>query len=180
MLHHLVDPGAAVTKFLQALTPNGIACFFEPFAPGYYVIRNALRTLAAINSLRGGLEDDVMELIDRCVFGVDFVLTASRSDPTWYSLDDKWLFTASQFHDWGAASKCSTLIYSTNPEQATIADKIHALFASALGKKVVLPDWANDYLADLERARTSSLKNDLLMEGGIIYRKLPQATSAER
>lgn len=65
------------------------------------------------------------------------------------------------------------------PSRRQLPIKFMRLCASALGKKVVLPDWANDYLADLERARTPSLKNDLLMEGGIIYRKLPEAHVAE-
>ena len=51
ILHHLIDPGAAIAAASRALKPGGYAVFFEPFENGNAILRIAYAEILA----RGGL-----------------------------------------------------------------------------------------------------------------------------
>lgn len=123
ILHHLIDPEAAIRAAGRALAPGGHAIFFEPFESGMAILRLAYSEILARDEAnkqlpRGNAKDTPRGLIDRLLGRSstetprppelphevwahlkqsiqDWTVRSGidKSHPFFQILDDKWLFT---------------------------------------------------------------------------------------
>lgn len=172
MLHHLQDPDATVRNLLRGLRSGGVAFFFEPFAAGYMIMRQAFRGLQlGARAWPGTIPNNVLQCLDTFVLGIDVVTSDARDHPVIPTLDDKWLFSRRRFENLARALGCSVEIKSTSPPNEPVEDKVMAMLVSALGEVPPLPDWASEYLTDMNRCRPLNLHDDLMTEGSIVFQK---------
>ena len=91
ILHHLIDPSAAIKAAFKALKPDGVAVFFDPFE-GYGMLDLAFNLILdrATREHRplGGEAAEFMRAMIR-----DFNARRGR----FLHMDDKWLFTRDYF-----------------------------------------------------------------------------------
>lgn len=125
ILHHLIDPSAAINAAGRALAPGGHAIFFEPFENGSAILRLAYteilardeeyqRTLPPVtrtlpqrlaDRLFGlpppapvrpaPLSENVRSLLQRLIKDWTVRSGTDKSNPLYQVIDDKWLFTRS-------------------------------------------------------------------------------------
>lgn len=172
ILHHLLDPAAALSAVHHALKPGGVAMFFEPFENGNAVLMLAYEAIiekAATQPMR----DDVLGLLRTIV--ADFRLRMEmRRDPARFAtMDDKWIFTKSFFLD--AARRCGYGAIEILPlhalEQA-FRNQTRANLNMGLGlPPEVLPDWAWAIVDHYDAAFSRELHGELLIEGMVLLRK---------
>ena len=88
-------------------------------------------------------------------------------------MEDKWLFTKSLFNEWAALtgfSKC--IIYSLQNPQNLFQQHIKNLIKIELNLEPdKIPDWAWEIIAKYESYFSDDLKQDLLIEGCIVFIK---------
>jgi SAM-dependent methyltransferase len=172
ILHHLLDPQAALAAVHHALKPGGVAMFFEPFENGNAVLMLAYESIIA-QAATQPIRDDVLGLL-KCMVD-DFRLRMQmRRDPARFAtMDDKWIFTKSFFLD--AAKHCGFAAIEILPlhalEQA-FRNQTRANLNMGLGlPPEVLPDWAWAIVDHYDDAFSPELHGELLIEGMILLRK---------
>ena len=172
ILHHLIDPVAALAAVHGALKPGAVAMFFEPFENGNAVLMLAYEAIiekAATLPIR----DDVLGLL-KAIVG-DFRLRMRvRQDPAQFAkMDDKWIFTKSFFIE--AARRCgyaSVEILPLHACSAVFHDQTRANLNMGLGLPPdALPDWAWSIVDHYDDAFSPELHSELLIEGMVLLRK---------
>lgn len=167
MLHHLHEPFEVVDRLIASLAPGGAALFFEPFQSGNFFVRQAmLEILRANETAREKLPADTCKRILMLVDGIDVVSSSPRIDPRLPNLDDKWLFTKAQFEAAARHAGVSVTIRTSNRLENAFHDRVTAL----VGLKP-LPPWADAIARSYDANVSHSLREDLLMEGSIVFAK---------
>ncbi len=173
MLHHMVDPFDTLRRLLMGLRPDGIAIFYEPFQAGNVVLRQCLREIMRRIPEHDDLPPNVAQVLANGVFGLDLLFDEARTHPVLPRLDDKWIFTRRHFED--AARHLGLpppVITSTNPPQRTWEHRVAALLRGHLGA-APLPAWVTEILRSADHNVSTALREELLMEGEIIFRGTP-------
>jgi ubiquinone/menaquinone biosynthesis C-methylase UbiE len=172
MLHHLLDPFPVLDQLLAGLQTGGAALFFEPFQPGNFVLRQALQELSRRNATAPEpFSDDVIEFFRVLVLGMDIVSSDKRDHPILPNLDDKWLFTKSQFEAAAERAGARLKIRATYVRNGAFRTKVVDLLKSGRGIEAPLPAWADEILRDYDSNVSPALREDLLMEGSIVFVK---------
>jgi ubiquinone/menaquinone biosynthesis C-methylase UbiE len=171
MLHHLLDPFAALGRLLAGLHPGGLAVFYEPFQAGNLIMRQCLGEIWRRAPYHGDIGPDLVEFIRVLILGLDLMLEEPRVHPILSSLDDKWIFTRKQMNE--AALHCglpAPIISSTNATERTWEDRLSALLRAGMGREHDWPAWVTEVLSSADRHVSPALREELLMEGEVIFR----------
>jgi SAM-dependent methyltransferase len=173
ILHHLVDPEAAILAALRALKPGRHAIFFEPFEAGHAILRLAYKEILERGRGRGPLEDAALRVLEAKVADVEIRSGADKSHPIYTEIDDKWLFTRHYIEDIAARLKVSDLVISPLHVTATpFSDETRThLHLSAGLPPEALGSWAWDILNDYDSAFSPDLRTDLMIAGTIVLTK---------
>lgn len=174
MLHHLLDPEEAVTRWLgSSLKETGSAMFFEPFHSGAYVLRQAMIGLRHLRNAGVDINGEIASCLDQFVFGIDYVTDPHRPTADKAKLDDKWLFTRELFERIARRTGKRLTIYATNPEAEPVSEKITNMLRSV----GITPKWSDAamaFLTDFDRGRTAELRKEFMTEGAIIFTPKPE------
>ena len=172
ILHHLIDPVAALSAVHHALKPGGIALFFEPFENGNAMLTLAYEdiiTQAASRSMR----EDVLAFLNRMVNDFRVRMAIRPEQDLLDELDDKWMFTKQWFER--AAKVCGysdLIIQPLHGLELPFANQTRANLHMGLGlPPEVLPEWAWKVIARIDNAFSQDLRADLLIEGRVVMRK---------
>ncbi len=199
ILHHLIDPGAAIAAVSPALKPGGHAVFFEPFENGNAILRIAYAEILARAGPTEGdapirrrtwrerfhigapppapraddLADDVRQLLRAMVDDLGRRSGSDKSAPLFQVIDDKWLFTRSYIEERArAAGFDEVLIYPIHDVERPYSRQTEVNLSLGLGASPErLPPWAWEILDYYDRAFSLELKRDLFIEACIILRK---------
>ena len=174
ILHHLIDPLAAVRSACDALRPGGKAVFFEPFENGNAILRLAYtEVLEAAGAGGRELPEDVADLLRRLVNDYRVRTGTDKSAPLFREIDDKWLFTRSFFEDAAASLGAGALaIYPLHETAAPFTSQTVVNLKLGLGAEAGrMPRWAWDVVSKYDTAFSPELKRDLLIEGCVILTK---------
>ena len=199
ILHHLIDPGAAIKAAARALKPGGVAVFFEPFENGNSILRIAYSQILArdeearnspptrqrswLEWLRGAappvtttdseLPADISAMLRATVESFAVRSGADKSAPLFQSMDDKWLFTRSYIEERArAAGFDEVLIYPIHAVERPFSHQTEVNLSLGIGASAErLPGWAWEILDYYDRLFSMELKRDLFIEACIILRK---------
>lgn len=176
VLHHMVRPEAVVETTLKVLKPGGHAIFLEPFENGHAILRLAYEEILerasrqkearpAFEFLRG-LSLDIAVRTKRAAY--------PGFEQKWQTLDDKWMFTKSYFEKIADAAGAQLVRFRPLHKtencfsiQTTMALTHYGGFKCP----EALPDWAWDILARYDNFFSEEMKQDLLIEGSIVFTK---------
>jgi len=172
ILHHLIDPIAALKAVHNALKPGAIALFFEPFENGNAILTMAYEdiiTQACSRSLR----EDVHAFLSRMVNDFRVRMAIHPGQALLEELDDKWMFTRQWFERAGEVCGYSEVIIQPLHElEQPFANQTRANLNMGLGLAPdVLPDWAWAIIDRFDRSFSRDLRADLLIEGRVVMRK---------
>jgi SAM-dependent methyltransferase len=199
ILHHLIDPGAAIAAVSPALKPGGHAVFFEPFENGNAILRIAYAEILAragpserdapirrrtwrerfhvgapsLAPRADDLADDVRGLLRAMVDDLVRRSGSDKSAPLFQTIDDKWLLTRSYVEEKArAAGFDEVLIYPIHDVERPYSRQTEVNLSLGLGASPErMPAWAWEILDYYDRVFSLELKRDLLIEGCIILRK---------
>jgi SAM-dependent methyltransferase len=176
ILHHLIDPRAAVSAACEALKPGGTAIFFEPFENGNAILRLAYTEIlerAGPGCSGRDLPEDVADLLRRLVEDYRVRTGSDKSAPLFREIDDKWLFTRSFFEDAASEFKLAAMvIYPLHDSAAPFTSQTVVNLKLGLGAaKDRMPQWAWDVISKYDTSFSPELKRDLLIEGCVILTK---------
>ena len=172
ILHHLFNPEKTIKGCSEILKPGGCAIFFEPFENGNSLI--SLMMDSIFEDIRSNdLPPKVKSFFVNWVKDMASRKGRDKTHPMFCKMDDKWLFTKSLLNEWAALagfSKC--IIYSLHSPQIMFQQQIINLlkFGADIEPNQV-PDWIRERIAKYESYFSDDLKQDLLIEGCIIFIK---------
>lgn len=172
MVHHLLDPDAFLTRILGAVRPGGVAMFFEPFQAGHVVLRNLLMCLHSLGEIKPGFSPSQLKFFMDYSRAIDALLRSDRPESVMRALDDKWLFTRDLFCRIADRFGCHINIFATNPPLCSFETKIVDLLFAGLGQVLEWPEWARDIVQRADLGISPELREELLMEGCIVYSKM--------
>ena len=153
ILHHLIEPDAALASIYSALKPGGQALFFEPFENG-----NAILTLAYEDIISQAeskpIREDVLAFLNVMVEDFRLRMAVHPGQPHFEELDDKWIFTRHWFEQ--AAQSCGFRKLAIQPLHdldRPFTNQTRANLNMGLGlPPEVLPDWAWEIVGRMDSA----------------------------
>ncbi len=173
VVHHLLDPEAALRHVAASVKPGGRMVFVEPLEAGSLVLATiCARVLEELE--RRGERDGVLaqrmrafRTDIRCRLGVP---TRSPQTPL---LDDKWVFDGPYVAALARALGMSS--YAVHPVQADLEHVFEAAFRSTLADAghaaLSIPDCALEAVREFDRAIDATLKARLCPTGIIVFTK---------
>jgi SAM-dependent methyltransferase len=176
ILHHLLKPESAIASVSHALKPGGVAIFFEPFQAGYSIVRLAYSEIIQRAEAGAAIDPVALDVLKRIHFDLQTRMFTDPADPIYQHLDDKWLFTRSFFeqHAKAVGLREVTVFSPTDPHTRKAAftrqTQINLKLAAQLEAEA-LPDWAWEILDTYDRAFTEELKQELLLDGCVVFRR---------
>jgi ubiquinone/menaquinone biosynthesis C-methylase UbiE len=172
VLHHLLSPDKTLLGCARILKRGGCAIFFEPFENGNAIlglIYNAILQQARAETLASDVRGFLQSL------ATDSAVRKGRekSLPIFQHCEDKWLFTKSYFEETASRARFShCTIYPLHVTERQFEKQLEVNLRLGLGKtREALPHWAWEIVQYYDNFFSTDLKNDLLIEGGIILQK---------
>jgi SAM-dependent methyltransferase len=172
ILHHVMDVEAVVGAVMRALKPGGHAVFFEPFEGGNAILRLAYQRI--LESRRAiWLPRPARELLERMVRDFEVRMDRPWSDDIFATLDDKWMFTRTFFHEVGMrVGAVSVEIHPLHALERPFAAQTETyLRLCASLDREALPRWAWTIVDEMDARLSERVKADLLIEGSVLFRK---------
>lgn len=175
ILHHLIDPEAAIRTAYKALKPGGIAMFIEPFE-GFSLLAHAFNQIMSdANESDKQLSDDARAFLKAICTDLDARKGTDKSDIKFRYMDDKWLFTRTYIDAASsrAGFKSAKIVpYLTPDASRHYRSSTEILMrCSGLDPNALLPVWAWESIDSLDRLFSPEMKRDALLEGTIILQK---------
>ncbi|WP_375458908.1 class I SAM-dependent methyltransferase [uncultured Enterovirga sp.] len=172
ILHHLVDPVAALAAAKRALKPGGIAVFIEPFE-GYSVIRAAFTLILARAELEGSVSESAKAFMVAMCRDIEVRAGSDKSSPMFQYMDDKWLFTRTylQRASREAGFDSIDVVPMFDPDRQYRRGATGLLAMGGIDAERDLPAWALDCFDLFDRSFSSDLKAEATLESGIVLRR---------
>jgi ubiquinone/menaquinone biosynthesis C-methylase UbiE len=177
ILHHLLRPELALSECHRVLKSGGAGIFFEPFELGNQVLAVALKHLIEINSRWIDAEDAIPAEIVKFFRAIcaDHDARKGRSKPAALlaQLDDKHLFTKTYFETTAPAIGFTKLSFEPlSGLQGMFSSQARTLLRLGMARlENAMPDWAWDYLREIDEHFSEDLRSELSFEFCIILEK---------
>jgi SAM-dependent methyltransferase len=171
ILHHMLDPEAVIRAAMKALKPGGHAIFFEPFEGGNAMLRLAYQRI--LDSPRALLLRGRVRTFLRSMVGDYSVrMDTSPGDPIFATLDDKWMFTRSYFQRIAERVGAQLAIEPLHELDGMLLNQTESnLRLGAQLPPDALPGWAWSIIRQMDDLLPTRVKEDLLIEGCVTFRK---------
>lgn len=172
ILHHLIDPGTALTGIRKAMKPGATAVFFEPFEEGVAILENTMRRVIDDQKMFRRLPRGIEDLFKRMFIDWNARRGPDKSGEIYKHLDDKWLFTRADFSRFAMqAGFSSQKIVSNFPYKSRLFREAISSLLKHCPSKEPLPDWAWKYFDELDDHFTDEARREILYEATIILKR---------
>lgn len=176
ILHHLIDPSTAISAAGKALMPGGSAIFFEPFENGFSILRLAYREIVQRNQEKpemAQISPPVVNLLQRQMLDLETRTGTDKTKEIFRKIDDKWLFTKAYLEECAdKAGFSKARFYPINSLESPFRRQTETILK--LGANLTpqaFPPWAWEILHFYDDFFSRELKQDLLLEGCVIFEK---------
>jgi hypothetical protein len=167
----MVDPIATIKSCISALKPGRHAIFFEPFAGGNCMLRLAYRRILAHPQAKY-LPFSATNALIHMLQMYQACMDVEPTDPAWQQMDDKWMFTPSYLFDAGKqAGGCETIIYPLHSLEDPYSSQTVSNLRIMGAEREALPGWGWEILHEFDTLMPRRVKEDLLIEGCVIFKK---------
>jgi ubiquinone/menaquinone biosynthesis C-methylase UbiE len=172
ILHHLYEPNKVIEQLKGLLTPDGYAMFFEPFETGNGIVKMIYREI--VSDVRSPyINPIVLAFLYNQIQHLDISKITPKTKEIFGNRDDKWIFTKWYFN--ALSEKTGLELKKIVPaqdlekqfEEITLTYLKHGC---KMGKEG-LPEWAWDKIKFWDKQFSVFAKDDLLIEGCIVYKK---------
>ena len=173
ILHHLINPSAALEAAYKALRPGGVALFFEPFEAGNAMLCMLFERIMAEANLRNDpLPPLTLHFFHLFTMDVHRRIGRDKSADYFREVDDKWLFGRPYFYEVGQKLGYSKVsidpIEKGNHQMQGRSDALLRLAAGSSFSQ--LPDWAQHHIQTADRLLVESIP-DLISEAIVALMK---------
>ena len=173
ILHHLLDPRAALANVVRSLRTGGRMIFVEPLEAGSLVMTmiyaRVLEELAVLGEDQGPLA----RLMRAFRLDIQCRLGPPAVTPRTALLDDKWVFDTPYLVD--LARQLGLSKVEIHPAQADLAHIFESAFRSVLADSghaaLALPDSVLDAVREFDRSTALELKRHLCPTGIVVFTK---------
>ena len=196
ILHHLIDPVAALAVAHAALRPGGVATFAEPLE-GNSMLMLAFRLILREAAIRGTPLSPALERFLNAMC-TDFAARAGRDKAAEHFryMDDKWLFTRRYLEDAASAAGFQSVrTYPVEGGETMFVDGATALRfgvtyrapdalvdywmgvgidIAALGEEP-FPPFARELLELCDRSFSNDMKDDLTLSANLVFEKIAES-----
>jgi SAM-dependent methyltransferase len=172
ILHHLMDPIAALKAAYSALRPGGLAIFYEPFE-GWVLVGQAYRSIIDLADAGAVLPTRVRQFLLAMCRDLDARIGTDKSGEHFPHMDDKWLFTHGYVR--AAAEGVGFRVKNILPHMPYgLAHHYRGRVELQLrraGLSDDLPDWAWRIIDRLDSSLSPEMKAHCPLEATIILEK---------
>jgi SAM-dependent methyltransferase len=172
ILHHLMDPKAALRAAHSALRSGGIAIFLEPFE-GWAIVGQAYRTILDLADAGAELPDGIRQFLFAMCRDFDARIGSDKSAPRFPHMDDKWLFTHGYIQ--AAAKEIGFRIREIIPHMAFGPTHHYRrsieIQLKLAGVSIAMPDWAWQIIDRLDCSLSPEMKAHCPLEATIVLEK---------
>jgi hypothetical protein len=161
----LRNPEKTILACQSLLKPGGLFIAFEPFEGGYSILSAAYKILLRDTAL----DSRASVLLKAMIQDWTIRKGSDKSDPIFFHIDDKWLFTHSWFQQFVPPYR-SCKIESTLMSKKPFTDEtIEILRVNGVPIEAV-PDQGWAMLKDFDEALSEDLRKDFLFTGVVILK----------
>jgi 2-polyprenyl-3-methyl-5-hydroxy-6-metoxy-1,4-benzoquinol methylase len=171
VLHHMLDPAAALKNVAKWLKPSAVIILYEPMEIGAHIMCAVYQTLH--DELLGIADPRLLTFFEAMIVDYQARFGVPRIKPWTSSLDDKWMFHASYLHEvCGQLGLRLVGIHDTGAadEPRFTNDVRGTLNVAGLGN-VPTPKKMWDLLAEFDNGLAPNLKRRFASTGIIIIKK---------
>jgi len=173
VLHHMVDPKAALQNVVSWLQPEGAIILYEPFEYGAHIFA-ALFQLA-IDEIGAAASDNDLRLarfFRDMKKDFEARLGVPEVKPWTSSLDDKWFFHLSHLRELSSSLGLSSVqtFALTDEFSSYFRGYVGSLLGATGNAGLVLPEKVERLIKSFDEGISSELKSKMLLEGIVILR----------
>ena len=173
ILHHLLDPLAALRHVAGSLRPGGKIVLVEPIEAGCLLLTSIYEEILRLYLLRGEKEHPIARLMLAQRIDIHARLGVPAAKPWTHLLDDKWVFDRPYLADLAAQLGCRTV--AVHPAQENLTHLYEGCFLSLLadagiGGVEIAPD-VIEVVRRFDREMSSDIKTLLCPTGVIVFER---------
>jgi SAM-dependent methyltransferase len=173
ILHHLLDPRAALANVAESLKAGGRMIFVEPLESGSLVMAVVYARVLEVLARSGRAEPDLEGLMKALRLDTQSRLGPPAEKPWTAQLDDKWIFDEPYLFDLARALGMSKV--DIHPAQDDLSAIYETGFRSVLADSgnagLAIPEAVLDAVREFDRAVGADLKRRLCPTGIIVFTK---------
>jgi len=169
ILHHLLNPDKTIRHCQKILKPGGLAIFFEPFEAGMDVLALIFQSILNHKNCRWWFEFTKKRYMKDSLILWQKMKNTHKNNPFFRTVDDKWLFKKSYFEKLASELSFAELTIfrldqSNQPYTHLANEHFNKNFKA-------FPLWIKEIFFQYEEWLSDELKDELLTEGCVIFRK---------
>ena len=173
ILHHLLDPRAALAQVAGSLKPGGKIILVEPLEPGSLVLTSLYGAVLRVLADRGEADGDLARVMKALRLDIQSRLGAPVEKPWTERLDDKWVFDESYLAE--LALQLGLARVDVHPAQADLTHVFEAAFTSVLAdsgnQALAIPEAVLGCVREFDRGIAPALKRRFCPTGIIVFTK---------
>ncbi len=173
ILHHLLDPRAALTHLAASLKPGGKIVLVEPLEAGSLVLASLYGAVLRVLADLGDADGDLAQVMKRLRLDIQSRLGPPVEKPWTERLDDKWVFDESYLVE--LAGQLGLAKVEVHPAQADLSHVFEAAFVSVLAdsghQELAIPTAVLDCVREFDHGIDAALKRRFCPTGIIVFTK---------
>lgn len=163
ILHHLRNPEKTIFACESLLKSGGLFIAFEPFEAGYSILTGLYKIL--LRDPR--LDSHAARVLKAMIQDWTVRKGSDKSDPIFFHIDDKWLFTHSWFKQF-VPPYASCKIESTFLSKRPFTDETGEILRVNGCPREGIPDDGWALLEDFDQSMSEDLRKDFLFTGVVV------------
>lgn len=173
ILHHLIDPFAALVNVASALKPGGKIVLIEPMEAGHLLLAIIYEQILEFFQNNGQLEHPIAGLMRTIRTDVYARLGVPQRHSWTKNLDDKWVFNRTYLTQLARQLGCSNVHIHPTPTDLTYVFQaaFHSLLSDSGNAGVLILEEVIKILRDFDQGIPLSLKERLCPTGIIVFIK---------
>lgn len=173
ILHHLIDPYAALRNVANSLKPGGQIILIEPLEAGSLILTSVYEQVLMVLRRAGMMSSPIAKLMSALRLDIQARLGVPKVKPWTEYLDDKWVFDEPYLADLAKQLALSGVDVYPGQEDLTLVfeTSFRSLLADSGNSDVLIPDEVWQVVREFDQGISNDLKRRLCPTGIIIFTK---------